>query len=110
MTCLPLPGYHDPMAHSLPSRGPRPGTGRGGGGPVVTRFGCGCTVNAEPDVNGIAPSLEHCRVHAAAPEMAALLKALVDADEYEGDAGHVLDTLGDIARKSRTLLARLEAQ
>lgn len=29
----------------------------------TTRFGCGCTVHAEPDVNGISPWLEHCARH-----------------------------------------------
>ena len=39
----------------------------------TTRFGCGCTVHVEPDVNGIAPWLEHCALHGAAET---LLKAL----------------------------------
>jgi hypothetical protein len=30
---------------------------------TTTRFGCGCTVHGEPDVNGITPWLEHCAQH-----------------------------------------------
>ena len=40
----------------------------------TTRFGCGCTVHVEPDVDGVTtPWLEHCALHGAAET---LLKAL----------------------------------
>jgi hypothetical protein len=42
----------------------------------TTRFGCGCIVHTEPDVNGITPWLEHCARHGAARELLAALEGL----------------------------------
>lgn len=60
---------------------------------TTTRFGCGCTVHTEPDVNGITPWLEHCATHDAAPEM---LKALREIAGLPGAGGALA---AQVARK-----------
>lgn len=46
----------------------------------TTRFGCGCTVHVEPDVNGIAPWLEHCALHGAAESLLMALREIQAGD------------------------------
>ena len=43
----------------------------------TTRFGCGCIVHVEPDINGITPWLEHWALHGVIEPM---LKAVRDGD------------------------------
>ena len=71
-----------------------------------TIFGCGCTFHPEPDVNGIAPWLVHCRRHAAAPEMRASLVRILKAHERGEDltGWFRVTEVGNV----RALLARVE--
>jgi hypothetical protein len=51
----------------------------------TTRFGCGCTVHTDLDVNGITPWLEHCALHGAALNLRAFVVDLAAAlDAHPG--------------------------